>query len=625
MKTTFIFLLIVIFICISFGASYSQQESVYKNNIIWKSNNTQDPSDMSKMPEARTPTQEEIDLLNEIQRLRNLNDPNQKIKCADLEKRLDELNTKIERAPGIIPTGSGVEEAKYQNPPFIQDNIGNTEIRNTGTKLVSGIATATEQRGTTAGRIWVALAWRTASAQDTIRLYYSTDNGIKWVWYGVGWLGGTNRINYDQMDMEIIENTTGEKYIWIVYGYRETAGTGRWKTGGVIFRTPTFTGAFFTLSWPGDDASKRYYGPRITSDNNLYPANPYVFIIASFDSSITTGKHNSQRIVRCTDPFTTTPTFSYLGGDFGSYANTTDNNLRDLHSDIAFFRNGLDSLIVSYSNMRDSTKLFFWKTNTALNSWRSAATFIGGNQPTHHKQYAVLASNSNDNGRIVCAYRQNDSPWRISYLRTTNWGNFNEATYGGPLGSAYNQNYQPEIVGVRGSITSYLTFNTIAATDSLQYYRIANGNTRLSGRMNSVTSMSGIIGSKPGFRFVSADTCFAIYCPTGPYDVWAASGCSGALINIKELGVPVQYALHQNYPNPFNPVTSIKFDIPINGFVNLEVYDVLGKKVATIINEVKTAGSYRVDFNATDLTSGIYFYRITSGDYTEIRKMILMK
>lgn len=625
MKTTFIFLLIVIFIYISFGASYSQQESVYKNNIIWKSNNTQYPNDMSQMPEERTPTQEEIDLLNEIQRLRSLNDPSQKIKCMELEKRIDELNPQIERAPGIIPTGSGVIEAKFQNPPFIQDNIGNTEIINTGSKLVSGIATATEQRGTTAGRIWVALAWRTSSAQDTIRLYYSTNNGVKWVWYGAGWLGGTNRINYDQMDMEIIENTSGEKYIWIVYGYRESAGTGRWRTGGVIFRTPTFAGTFFTLSWPGDNVNNRYYGLRITSDNYLYPSNAYAFLIASFDSVRATDRHNSQRIVRCTNPYTTTPTFSYLAGDFGSFANTADNNLRDLHSDIAFFRHTSDSLIVSYSNMRDSTKLFFWKTNSALNGWRSAAMFIGGNQSTHHKQYAVLASNGNDNGRIVCAYRQNDSPWRISYLRTTNWGNFNDATYGGPLGSAYSQNYQPEIIGVRGSITSYLTFNTLATPDSLQYYRIANGNSRLSGRMNTIAVMSGTVGSKPGFRFVGGDTCFAIYCPTGPYDVWAASGCTGLLVNIKELEIPVHYALHQNYPNPFNPLTSIKFDIPINGLVNLQVYDVLGRKVATIINEVKTAGSYRVDFNATELTSGIYFYKFTAGDFTDVKKMLVVK
>lgn len=88
---------------------------------------------------------------------------------------------------------------------------------------------------------------------------------------------------------------------------------------------------------------------------------------------------------------------------------------------------------------------------------------------------------------------------------------------------------------------------------------------------------------------------------------------------------PSAYALEQNFPNPFNPATKINFSLPVEGFVSLDVFNSIGQKVATLVNETKTAGSYQVDFNASDLTSGIYFYKISSGNFTETKKMILLK
>jgi aminopeptidase N len=88
---------------------------------------------------------------------------------------------------------------------------------------------------------------------------------------------------------------------------------------------------------------------------------------------------------------------------------------------------------------------------------------------------------------------------------------------------------------------------------------------------------------------------------------------------------PDKFAVYQNYPNPFNPTTSIKFDIPKNTFVTLKVYDVLGKEVATLINEVRAAGSYNVDWNASFYPSGVYFYKLESKDFTETKRMLLIK
>jgi hypothetical protein len=109
--------------------------------------------------------------------------------------------------------------------------------------------------------------------------------------------------------------------------------------------------------------------------------------------------------------------------------------------------------------------------------------------------------------------------------------------------------------------------------------------------------------------------------------------------------IPVKYELHQNYPNPFNPLTKIKFDIPSNlsfpnasplerGFrgvfignplISVIVYDILGKEVATLVNEQLKPGSYEVEWDASQFPSGIYFCRLETTDYTGVKRMALVK
>ena len=89
--------------------------------------------------------------------------------------------------------------------------------------------------------------------------------------------------------------------------------------------------------------------------------------------------------------------------------------------------------------------------------------------------------------------------------------------------------------------------------------------------------------------------------------------------------IPVQFYLSQNYPNPFNPTTMIEYSILQSSNVSLKVYDMLGSEVATLVNEEKERGIYTVNFNALQLASGIYFYRLRAGDFVETKKMILMK
>jgi len=89
--------------------------------------------------------------------------------------------------------------------------------------------------------------------------------------------------------------------------------------------------------------------------------------------------------------------------------------------------------------------------------------------------------------------------------------------------------------------------------------------------------------------------------------------------------IPAKYSLSQNYPNPFNPVTKINFALPKQGFVTLKIYDVLGREVRTLVNEVKSAGQFSVEFNASEFSSGVYFYRLETNGFSDIKRMMLIK
>ncbi len=99
------------------------------------------------------------------------------------------------------------------------------------------------------------------------------------------------------------------------------------------------------------------------------------------------------------------------------------------------------------------------------------------------------------------------------------------------------------------------------------------------------------------------------------------------IVGISPIGnqLPDNYSLSQNYPNPFNPTTKINFAIKSNGFVTLKVYNILGKEVSTLVNDFKSAGTYSVDFNASSLSSGIYFYKIEANGFTDVKRMALVK
>jgi hypothetical protein len=100
------------------------------------------------------------------------------------------------------------------------------------------------------------------------------------------------------------------------------------------------------------------------------------------------------------------------------------------------------------------------------------------------------------------------------------------------------------------------------------------------------------------------------------------TSCVGGIQTIE---VPNHYSLSQNYPNPFNPSTTIKFGMPKSENVKLIIYDMLGREVRTLVNEIRNPGTYEISFDASELSSGVYFYRLETPSFAETKKMLLVK
>jgi hypothetical protein len=571
----------------------------------------------------RTVSQQEEALVQEMKVLKESGNSENRDRIIELQKQIDAISgNSVTRASNPYIGGG----TSFAGNPVFNDNILVNATR-IFSGSVKGIATCTEQVGTTAGKIWVAVGVPGPTAGgDSIKIFSSVNNGISWTLNYYAWLGGTDRIQYDQMDLELIESSSGTKYFHLIYGLRSSNGSGNYFSGGWSFSSAS-PGNLWGLAWPGGGAVNKYYNPRVTSDNAWYSTNAYIYVVASYDSTTATGHYNTQRFAYMLNPYSTTPAITYNAGPV--YWSSSTSLAEDLHSDIAWFRNTNDSLIFSYSNCPDSTKIFFSKMAVGTYVGGSAGGFIGGTDPTDRKSHASLSTNGNTNGSVICIFNQVSSTYqRVKYFRTTNFsfaGTINESVLMGP---STGTTYTPGITGIRKGDAHYFGYIYYGSSvDTLRLTKVSTSGSFLVDRVfvNPNIILTATCSPRPGWRNVANDSCFVVYCGSGPTNVWASGGCTGTVTGIGGNTTPVSYKLEQNYPNPFNPVTKISYALPVQGLVTLRVYDVLGKEVATLVNETKNAGSYTVEFNASNLSSGVYFYKLESNTFSDIKKLMLIK
>jgi hypothetical protein len=171
------------------------------------------------------------------------------------------------------------------------------------------------------------------------------------------------------------------------------------------------------------------------------------------------------------------------------------------------------------------------------------------------------------------------------------------------------------------AFTTLLVNDSVITTTSLQVAGLANG-TKYYWRVNAKnTSGTSPWSTVMDFTTIAAATKFVSSLSTVNHSDLIQYGGAADILSY----VPAEYKLFQNYPNPFNPATTINYSIPKSGLVTIKIYNVLGKEIETLINEEKSAGNYSLVFSAGNLPSGIYFYQMQSGNFSQIKKLIILK
>jgi len=219
----------------------------------------------------------------------------------------------------------------------------------------------------------------------------------------------------------------------------------------------------------------------------------------------------------------------------------------------------------------------------------TGGTFIGG-------QKHILLINTNSNG---------DTVWTRTYNNTNN-----------DYGNSVRQTSDGGYIVIGSSAGDVYLIKTDFSGDTL-WTRILQGpGDYSSGFSIQQTSDAGYIIAGMSISLnVAPDVLLIKTEPDGTVDVQIHG------VDV----VPTQFELKQNYPNPFNPTTTIRWQSPIGSWQTLKIYDLLGREVATLVDEYKPAGSYEVEFDASDLSSGVYFYRLQAGEFADTKKLILMK
>jgi hypothetical protein len=272
-----------------------------------------------------------------------------------------------------------------------------------------------------------------------------------------------------------------------------------------------------------------------------------------------------------------------------------------------------------------------FQTNQRISnaSWTYPCPACGANQNCYRGDYDGMSANSQGGFAVWydprgCTYQTMGSYFPDYAMKvqpnTHGMGNVNDSDFSFisvPSVKLYNRSVK---------FTATISPAPGAGTVSLNFLNKANNNL-----LDSLTSFPDSLrlriratgGVTPGAYTVTVTGRGPNGTPVHQRTISVNIGLIGLINTNTE--IPEKFHLYQNFPNPFNPSTSIKFDLAKTGLVKLTVFDVTGKSVQTLVNEQLGAGSYSYDFNASILSSGIYFYKVETPEFTSIRKMVLVK
>lgn len=445
------------------------------------------------------------------------------------------------------------------------------------------------------GDIYVAVDGRKdgTTTKDSVYIYKSTDGGLTWSEWGFTFASSHT---FDQIELMCFDNAGGsEAYILLFFRFND----GWLRVARRDMNTPT-SWSYYTIVDEGvlDFAVDRNYSTTNYRAICVYDSSNSIYSTRSEPSSYGTvwqDKVNINGLVgRDLD-------FAY-GWNGAVYTTFNGNNSGNLYA-------------IENINYADPA------------SWGSQYTITQGNVDTTRHTEIIASREDDPNNKVIVVFEKQIGSTFDLYDATRDssvWATYN--TWVVP-----DENKWPSMY-VTKKITGSQDFRAV-------FEQSGSGNApprgiKYKGYDGSLWSESfefsdgDVTGlQKPEVGDIDGNTPISAFVGAN-YDGVFFDNQSWPLVGIgneTQSQTPTHFGISQNYPNPFNPSTSIKFRIAKSSFVSIKVYNILGKEVAILMNEEKNAGVYEVNFTATDLTSGVYFYKIEAGNFVETKKMILMK
>lgn len=485
-------------------------------------------------PNWRNSSAEQEQLIRDIKLARKSGD---RTETQTLQSKLNKLNGVItkrgEQSGYIVKAGNQIHQS---------DNIDLTQIHYDNN--VKGIATVTEQTGENKGRIWTIATGNYFNKTDysQTNFYYSDDNGINWIFYAYAY--NSYEINApDAIDAEIIEDNTGTKYLYVVYG-AVTVSTGKYICNLItVTISGTVGGSVQRLEWPGFDyfnTDVRYYKPRICTDNAFWTGGAYLYIAACQDSIDGMQTIFSEKVAFIDNPYTPTPGVNYKPEVFWYYS--FDNGDFQGRCDIAWFDdpgNGGGSVILAESGAYFTTAIYLYETADV--NYLGLPVYEGYLDPDGlTKSSAHIASNGlYQNLMIVNVSEYDPYDHDIQYFTTTDAGdNWTD----GFVSYTYDDDNEADVTGLRNNPGNYysvhadfnLTFDNV-------FYSVARENvwSDFVVPMNHIDA-SVEVSPKAGIKTGGSDSCFVIWTEwNSNANMWGSSGCEGILSLSRALAMGV--------------------------------------------------------------------------------------
>ncbi|HMQ98913.1 MAG TPA: T9SS type A sorting domain-containing protein [Ignavibacteria bacterium] len=587
---------------------------------------TSEPMMTSLQPGEQQFAPEKRSLLDQLRNARLNNDL---VKAEELRTTLDQLDGLTAYVPqeNNDPSNNPIREkfvTMNVKPPFVYE--GDFSVSTISSAGIWAVATASSNRSTA---IFAATTEYVSGAGDNVKIFVSYNGGATWnLKYTYNGFASGVDCRAGELDIEpIISGSDTLVYCAVGINYNSHA----WSTM-IVANIGTGAGSGATWSFGGYlSANVNYYNPKVTSDNTTYSNASYIYMTSSFDSAGTT--RYTTRYLLVTSPFTTSPTYIYRqpnapNGFWWQSNGLTPNTY--LHQDICYYNTGsVDRIYTVYNHAGTATDkrvYIAWSNDYGV-------TVGAGNTltltETNNILSAVCAANGGIGRQTVAIgyrmlYSAGDWDYRIQY--SPSGGTSSGVFTGQYMEYTSDTSKLISLQAVDLANGKFVTGNAMNGGE--HYYRSFNGTAV--GTIYQTNNIPGDFsygGCRAGYwNSTNPDSCVVVWSPNlGAGALCSRLICSTVGIQNNGNGVPSEFSLKQNYPNPFNPVTNIKFSIPRSSFVKITVFDITGKEIAKIVNENMNAGTYTVDFNASNLATGVYLYRIDAEGFTDVKKMMLIK